>query len=150
MPGRLRHRPPSGDVRLLASISLGGAVGAAARYAVTSAAAGVHGDGTVVATLLVNLLGCTLIGVLAVLAAEVWPQVPLLRPALGTGVLGGFTTFSAYALDVEALARDGRLAVAVAYLVATPALALLGVWAGAHLSRRLVGRHRPPGNLGSP
>lgn len=146
MRADLRRLAAGGDGRLLVFISLGGAVGAAARYAVTSEAAGQHRDGTVLATLAVNMLGCTLIGVLAVLAVELWPQVPLLRPALGTGVLGGFTTFSAYALDVEALARDGRLGVAVAYLVATPALALVGVWVGTHLTRRLlVGVHRHRG-----
>lgn len=96
------------------------------------------GDAVAVATLAVNTVGCMLIGVLTVLAIDRWPDARLLRPALGTGVLGGFTTFSAYAVDVEALARQGRPGAAAAYLVATPTLAMVAVWAGARLTRRLV------------
>jgi CrcB protein len=90
------------------------------------------------ATLAVNAVGCALIGVLTVLAIDRWPDVRVLRPALGTGVLGGFTTFSAYAVDVEVLAREGRLAVAAGYLVVTPAVALAAVWVATKLTRRLV------------
>ena len=132
VPGRGRRlstlRRP--DVPVLVAVSLGGAAGAAARYAVTIRAVAVDDDAVAAATLAVNALGCALIGVLTVLAIDRWPDVRLLRPALGTGVLGGFTTFSAYALDVESLARQGRLAVAAAYLVATPVLAMAAVWAG--------------------
>ncbi len=122
---------------MLAAISLGGAVGAAARFAATSSAPPDR-LATVVATLVVNAVGCALIGVLTVLAIDRWAHLRLLRPALGTGVLGGFTTFSAYAVDVEALAHDGRLVLAALYLASTPVVALAAVWAGTRLTRRLV------------
>ncbi len=97
-----------------------------------------HRDLTVVATLAVNTLGCALIGVLTVVALQVWVDVRLLRPALGTGVLGGFTTFSTYAVDVMALAEQGRWAVAAGYLVATPVLAVLAVWAASRTVQAML------------
>src|SRR5206468_23399 len=56
----------------------------------------------------VNVLGCGLIGVLMVLVGELWTGRRLLRPFLGTGVLGGFTTFSTYAVDLQHLFTTDR------------------------------------------
>jgi CrcB protein len=117
----------------VAAVSAGGAAGAVARYLVAPLGGWPWG------TLLVNIAGCALIGVLMVLAVDRWPDVRLLRPLLGTGVLGGFTTFSTYAVDVEQLVREGRVAVAVGYLLATPLLAVAAVAASAALTRRLTG-----------
>src|SRR5207244_13495326 len=85
------------------------------------------------ATFLVNVTGCALIGVLMVLVSEVWPAHRLLRPFLGVGVLGGFTTFSTYAVEIRDLLRPGTAGVAFGYLAGTVAGALLavliGIWA---------------------
>lgn len=95
------------------------------------------------ATLLVNLLGCVVIGFLVVVTTEVWRTHHLVRPLLGTGVLGGFTTFSTYALDTQQLWTDGDRAAAAGYLVGT-LLACLAVTAGAVvLTRRLVAARCP-------
>lgn len=106
----------------LAAVSLGGMIGSGARYGL-----GVlwpHPPrGFPWATLVTNVSGCLLIGVLMVLIAE----RPLLRPFLGVGVLGGYTTFSTYVVDVQ-VSRPG---VGLAYLAATLVGALLAVWAGA-------------------
>jgi Integral membrane protein possibly involved in chromosome condensation len=65
------------------------------------------------------VVGCLLIGVLIVAVTEWTVAHPLVRPFLGTGILGGFTTFSTYAVDAEQLLTTGRVTTAVAYLAAT-------------------------------
>lgn len=125
------------DLVVVLAVSLGGGLGAVARYAVDRAGPEVG------ATLLVNLLGCALIGALVVLTTEVWRAHPLVRPLLGTGVLGGFTTFSAYALDTHQLWTAGDRAAAAGYLAGT-LLGCLAVTAGAvTLTRSLVAGRRP-------
>lgn len=108
-------------------VAAGGAAGALARYGVAGAA-----GATVAGTLLVNLSGCLLIGLLLALVDE----NSALRPLLGTGVLGGYTTFSGYALDVHTLVSDGRPVLAAAYLFGTVAGALAAVWLGSLPTRR--------------
>ena len=121
---------------MIAAIAAGGVLGSLARYAVSGL------GGWPWWTLLVNASGCLLIGVLMVLVTEVWPGRPLLRPFLGVGVLGGYTTFSAYAVDVQRLLADGRSEVALAYFVLTPVLALLAVGLGTAATRAVLGRGR--------
>jgi CrcB protein len=128
-------------VSLLATIAAGGAIGAAARY-------GAGQEWPVAGafpflTMAVNVLGCGLIGVLMVLVDELWTGRRLLRPFLGTGVLGGFTTFSTYAVDLQRLFATGHAGTAMAYLVATPVAALLAVWATSRATQRLLARRRP-------
>jgi CrcB protein len=127
----------STDAPVLAVIAAGGAIGATARYAIALAWPARAG-GFPVAILAINLAGCALIGVLMVLITDVWSRQRLLRPFLGTGVLGGFTTFSAYAVDIQRLAAGAHLDIALLYLVVTPIGALLAVWAAATATRRLV------------
>ncbi|MGH3716000.1 MAG: fluoride efflux transporter FluC [Micromonosporaceae bacterium] len=123
--------------RVLAAISAGGALGSALRYGVTLA-----WPASPWATLTTNLVGCALIGVLMVLITEAGAGPALLRPFLGIGVLGGFTTFSAYAVGVVLLARDGQVGVAAGYLVATVLGALVATWLGIVGGRRLVAGRR--------
>jgi CrcB protein len=89
---------------------------------------------------MINAVGSALIGVLLVLIAEVWVAHRLLRPFLGTGVLGGFTTFSTYTADVHRLVDAGDARTGLVYLALTPGLALASVWLAAAATRRLVGR----------
>ncbi len=130
-------RDRRGEVTTLATIAAGGATGAAARYLIEATwptPAGAFPAGT----LAINLLGCALIGVLLVLITEVWSRQRLLRPFLGTGVLGGFTTFSTYTVDIQRLVAGGHMSTAVLYLALTPIGALLAVWVTATATRRLV------------
>ncbi|NGO69663.1 fluoride efflux transporter CrcB [Streptomyces boncukensis] len=126
-----------GQWPVLGMVALGGGVGAAARYAAAelwpSAA-----DGFPVATLVVNVVGCALIGVFMVVISEVWAAHRLVRPFVGTGVLGGFTTFSTYAADIRHLVQDGRPALGLAYLGLTLVAALAAVWAAAVATRRAL------------
>jgi fluoride exporter len=126
--------PLHGQGRALGVIAAGGAVGALARYGVGLLLP--HGAGTFpLGTFLVNVVGCLLIGVLVVVVTE-WTQAhPLVRPFLVTGILGGFTTFSTYAVDSERLLADGRVGTAVAYLVGTLAAAVVATWAGIRSAR---------------
>ncbi|HEY6739649.1 MAG TPA: CrcB family protein, partial [Actinopolymorphaceae bacterium] len=96
-------------------------------------------DGAPWATYAVNVTGCLLIGGLMAAIVELDLGHPLLRPFLGVGVLGGFTTFSTYALDILTLGRSGPALLALAYLVGTVCSALIAVVTGAAAVRRLLG-----------
>ena len=74
------------------------------------------------------------------LVTDLWTGRRLLRPFVGTGVLGGFTTFSTYAVDIQRLVTGGRALLALAYLLATVVAALAAVWVAAVGTRALVER----------
>jgi len=122
------------DPASLAAVAIGGAIGGVSRYLALAAGRAPW------TTLGINVVGCAAIGVLMVLAVDRWPDVRLLRPLLGTGVLGGFTTFSTYAADVDGLARAGRWLTAAGYLIATPVLCLGAVAVAVAVTRLLVER----------
>jgi CrcB protein len=119
---------------VLAAIAVGGVLGAEARYAV-SLAVPHSAHAFPWSTLLINASGCFLIGVLMVLITEVASAPRLLRPFLGVGVLGGFTTFSTYAVDTLRLLTAGRPGVAVAYVAGTLVAAMAAVFLGANATR---------------
>lgn len=122
---------------VLAVISAGGVVGALARYGLGEAFP--HRPGAFAwATFGVNVSGCFLIGVLMVLITDVWPTRRLLRPFLGTGVLGGYTTFSTYIVDVQDQLAAGSAGTALAYLAGTLLAALASVYGGIVLTRWTV------------
>ncbi|MGW2255454.1 fluoride efflux transporter CrcB [Kitasatospora sp. NPDC001660] len=136
-----RRRPPvlRGQGPAVAVIAVGGAIGAVARYAAGLAWA----SGPTAfpwTTLLINVVGCAVIGVFLVAITEGRPAHPLLRPFFGTGVLGGFTTFSTYAVDARRLIDADRLGPGLAYLGLTLLGALLAVWGAAGVTRRLIHR----------
>ncbi|MFE9256043.1 CrcB family protein [Streptomyces sp. NPDC006879] len=123
---------------LLGACSAGGAIGAAARYGATLWWPSTPGDFPW-SVLWVNVTGCALIGVLMVLVSEGGRTAHhLVRPFLGVGVLGGFTTFSTYAVGFSALLDRGEPATALGYAAATLLGALAAVWAGAALTRALL------------
>lgn len=128
--------------QVLAVIAVGGAAGATARYG--AARLWPTADGAFPwTTFVVNVLGCGLIGVLMVLVAEGgWSVHPLVRPFLGVGVLGGFTTFSTYTLDFLGLVRHGEAPAAFGYAAVTLVGAMAAVWLTATGTRRVVLRPR--------
>ncbi len=119
----------------LLSVALGGAMGSAARYLVVVQLSRWLGAGFPWGTLAVNVLGGLLIGVLAEAMALKWQAAPETRAFLITGVLGGFTTFSAFSLEVVALAERGTGGWALVYVVASVALSVGAVAAGLMLVR---------------
>jgi CrcB protein len=109
---------------LLAAVALGGAGGAGARWWLTSwFPTGEHGFPW--PTFAINVSGSVLLALLA--ASAFVRRHPALPPALGTGVLGGFTTMSAYSEETRSLLATGRTGLAAAYLMGTLAACLLGV-----------------------
>ncbi|MGR6320425.1 CrcB family protein [Micromonospora soli] len=132
--GELAAQPPA----VLGVIAAGGVLGALARAGLQTAFP--HPPtGFPWATFGINVTGCLLIGVLmAVITAR--PAGPLVRPFLGVGVLGGFTTFSTYAVDAQRALAAGAPGTALAYLAATVLGALAAVWAGDAVAGRLLAR----------
>jgi CrcB protein len=128
----VRHHGP-----VLTAIALGGGLGALARYGIALLLPTAPG-GFPWATFVTNILGCLLIGVLMVLISEVWSAHRLVRPFLGVGVLGGFTTFSTYAVEIRGLLQPGTAGLAFAYLAGTLAGAMLAVFTGVVTTRTLV------------
>jgi fluoride exporter len=130
------RRPSTGQLPLLAVIALGGIIGAEARYAV-SLWLPHRAEQVPVGTWLVNTSGCLLIGVLMVVITELTVPHRLVRPFLGVGVLGGYTTFSTATVEVQQLVQHGRAALALSYLVGTVAGALLAAAAGMAMTRAI-------------
>lgn len=122
------------------AVAAGGALGALARYSAGLVLPPAPGTFPA-ATFLVNVSGCLLIGVLMVVITELRPAHPLVRPFLGTGVLGGFTTFSTYAVDAHVLLA-GRVGTALAYVAGTLVSAVAATWLGMRLTRALAGAAR--------
>ena len=108
-------------------VAVGGAVGATLRFAAARAIPA-HGPAFPVATLIVNVAGCLAMGLLAALLAHRGGQH--WAPLLMTGVLGGFTTFSAFSLDALTLWQRGQGALAAAYVAASVILSLAAVSVG--------------------
>jgi fluoride exporter len=123
---------------VLSVVALGGVIGASARFGIEVAWPTPAG-GFPWATFLINASGCALIGVLMVVTEAKFTN-RLVRPLLGTGVLGGFTTFSTYAVEVTRLTGASAFRVAVIYFIATPAVALLAVVLGTAATRRVIRR----------
>jgi fluoride exporter len=115
-------------------ISVGGGIGALLRYGI-----GVwwppQPRHVPWSTLVINVVGCFAIGILMVLITEVWVAHRLLRPFLGIGLLGGFTTFSTYSLEVRRLLGSGATVEAVGYSGGTVIATLVAVVLGMGLAR---------------
>lgn len=131
-------------------IALGGMAGASARHALELAWPPASGA-VPWATLVTNVSGCLLIGLLMVHVVEGGRAHPLLRPFVGVGVLGGYTTFSTYTAQTRDLLAGGHGAVALGYLFGTLASALLAVVLGVAAGRALLaGRRRLTHHRGGP
>jgi CrcB protein len=116
-------------LRILGLVALGGVLGAVARALIE--AAWPHGPDTIGwATLVVNVSGCFLIGLLLGAIGRYRPEQEMIRPFLGVGVLGGWTTFSAFAVDVLEQARSGHGGLAAAYVVVSVLLGVAAVGLG--------------------
>lgn len=122
---------------LLLVVAAGGALGAAGRFGAAKALPSAP-DEFPWSTFLVNATGCLLLGLLMVCALDVWPTSRYLRPFLGIGLLGGFTTFSTYALETRNLVAEHQQQLAGVYLVGSVAAGLTAVWLGVAVGRLTV------------
>jgi CrcB protein len=117
----------------LTQVALGGAIGASARYLTGVATMKVIGPGFPWATLFVNVLGSFAMGVLVVVLAH--KSGTRFAPFMMTGLLGGFTTFSAFSLDALTLFERGQVWTAAAYVAGSVLLSLAAIVAGVLLTR---------------
>ena len=118
-------------------VALGGVLGASARYGIDQAWP-VRPGAFPWTTLVINLVGSALLAALLSAGLRVWRH-PLDVLFAGSGVLGGFTTFSTFSVQTERLLADGHAAVALVYLAVT----VIGGAAAAHVVRREVLRRSP-------
>ncbi|WP_328557156.1 fluoride efflux transporter CrcB [Streptomyces sp. NBC_00358] len=133
--------PWHGQGPVVAVVALGGAVGATARYGAARLWP-TPADAFPWTTFAVNVVGCAVIGVFMVLITDAWRAHRLVRPFFGTGVLGGFTTFSTYAVDIRKLIGAGHAGIGLGYLAATLCAALAAVWLGVAATRRALAWRR--------
>jgi CrcB protein len=117
----------------------GGCAGGLARYGLMEALPAATTDWPW-AVLLANTAGAFVLGLLLVLVLEVWSGSTLLRPFLGTGFCGGFTTMSAVVVTTDRWLADGDAARAVGYLTATVVAGLLAAFGGLLVARGIVVR----------
>ena len=142
-----------GRSELLVLVALGGVVGALARWSISEVLPHENPVAWPTATFIANLSGCLLLGLLVgrldrfgVDSASWWG--PRARPMLASGVLGGFTTLSAYSAEVEAMLRAGAAGTAIAYATSSLVLGIALVALGrAVMGAGVVGRGIGPGDL---
>jgi fluoride exporter len=117
----------------LSQVALGGAIGASLRYLSNVGAMRLFGPGFPYGTMFVNVVGSFAMGVLLVVLAKMGGM--RIAPFLMTGVLGGFTTFSAFSLDAFTIYERGQIGLAAAYILGSVALSILALSLGVLLTR---------------
>lgn len=125
-------------MKTLVFVALGGAVGASCRYGVGVLAAPFGSGHFPWGTFSVNVVGSFVLGVLVAMMTFSWSPSHEMRAFIVVGVLGGFTTFSAFSLEVILLIERDRLALAAIYLLGTVALSVAGLFAGLRLTRMVL------------
>ncbi len=127
------------ELRLVLFVSAGGALGTAARFLLASVMHDRVASGLPLGTLAVNLVGSFCIGLLAHLGTSAHLLNPTLALALTTGLMGGFTTYSAFSLETIRAIEAGHLSRALLYVALTTLGALLACALGLFVARSLVG-----------
>jgi len=119
-------------------VFLGGGLGAALRHGINLAVARMLGTAFPYGTLLINITGSFIMGLVAAYFAFKGDASQHWRLFLTTGILGGYTTFSAFSLDVALLYERGELGLAALYVLASVALSIAGLFAGLALVRNFT------------
>ena len=125
-------------LRQILLVAIGGAVGSVARHLVGVASLRLFGPAFPFGTLIVNLVGAFVMGVFVELLARRFGASNDLRLLIATGVLGGFTTFSSFALDTAALWERGEVISSFVYVATTLVLGLAALFLGLGLARTLA------------
>lgn len=122
---------------MLWMVALGGAIGAVSRYVLMGRISHWLGLAFPYGTLIINISGSFLMGVLIASLARTSFATMELRAFLAVGVLGGYTTFSSFSLDVVTLFERGQLWPAFLYIISSVGFSLIAVFAGIYLIRTL-------------
>ena len=125
-------------MNMLISGAVGGALGAMGRHLVSGQVMRWAGSGFPWGTLTVNILGSFMLGMLVEYLALRWPTTHEMRGFLVVGMLGGFTTFSAFSLDAVLLLERGNLGPAFLYIGGNVLLSICGLFAGLVLFRQVL------------
>ncbi len=125
-------------MKMLIAVALGGAVGATGRYLFAAQALRLFGPGFPWGTLGVNIIGSFIMGVIVEALALRFQVSPEVRAFLVTGVLGGFTTFSAFSLDISVLLERKDVGVAALYAFSSLGGAVLALFFGIWLTRTVL------------
>jgi CrcB protein len=119
-------------------VFLGGGFGAALRHGINLAVARLLGTAFPYGTLLINITGSFVMGLVAAYFAFKGDATQHWRLFLTTGILGGYTTFSAFSLDAALLYERGEMGLAALYVVASVAISIAGLFAGLALVRNIA------------
>jgi fluoride exporter len=119
-------------------VFVGAGIGGALRHGVNLAGLRLLGPGFPYGTITVNIVGSLIMGLLAGWFAHKADPGQMWRLFLTTGILGGFTTFSAFSLDAALLLERGQFALAALYALSSPVLAITGLFAGLWLIRAVA------------
>ncbi|MEE8189817.1 MAG: fluoride efflux transporter CrcB [Kiloniellales bacterium] len=122
----------------LFAVAAGGALGALGRYAIISQLGHRLGGDFPAGTIVVNVLGSFILGLIAALTLGAWSPPPELHLFLTAGLLGALTTFSTFALDVAYLSGHRAFAQAAIYVLASVLLSVGGFFAGLSLLRAVL------------
>ncbi|MFN3869787.1 MAG: fluoride efflux transporter CrcB [Hyphomicrobiaceae bacterium] len=125
-------------MNMLLLVAAGGAIGASARHLVNIGMGRLLGTSFPWGTLTVNIVGSLLMGILIEMLVMRYAGSPTMRAFLGTGFLGGFTTFSAFSLDVYVLAERGDTLTALAYVAGSVVISVAALFAGVALVRAVL------------
>jgi len=125
-------------MKLILAIALGGAFGAVGRHYVSAGLVSLFGHGFPWGTLTVNVAGSFIMGALIEIMALAWSPSLEMRALLTVGMLGAFTTFSTFSLDVVTLYERGATLVVAVYVAASVALSILALFAGLRLMRLVL------------
>ena len=125
-------------MKTVMAIALGGALGAVARHFISHWSVVALGNGFPWGTLTVNVVGCFGLGVVVEVMALVWSPAADWRAFLTVGLLGAFTTFSAFALDISILHERGEMLQAILYVTVSVAGSIAAIFAGMSLTRAVL------------
>lgn len=126
-------------ISVLLFIALGGAVGAVGRFSVMSVVGHFVRMNFPWATLAVNILGAFILGSVIELSALVWSPTPEIRAMVVVGMLGAFTTFSTFSMDLYFLLNRGAFVGAALYATVSVLVSLTAFWAGLQAFRAILG-----------
>ena len=125
-------------MKTVMAIALGGALGAVARHFISHWSVVALGNGFPWGTLTVNVVGCFALGVVVEVMALVWSPAAEWRAFLTVGVLGAFTTFSAFALDISIFHERGEMLQAILYVTVSVAGSIAAIFASMSLTRSVL------------